>query len=86
MGKNKKKRDGRKVERISEEDVRRILAGDEAALKKMMDHYTGLVRYMCQDYSRRYGCFLSREEVEDVIQIVFSKLVIERLSKFTGLD
>ncbi len=86
MRKNKKKRYGRKVERISEEDVRRVLVRDEAALQRMMTHYTGLVRHMCQDYARRYGCFLSREEIEDVIQIVFSKLVIERLSKFTGID
>ena len=71
---------------MKEDEIRRLLKGDETAIGIMTDHYWGLVIHMCRFCAGKQGYVLSPAEEEELTHVVMTRMVMERISDFTVVD
>ena len=71
--------------KLTEDEIRALLSGDEHAIQKMYDSYLGLAGILCRQRSISCGHILNEFEIEDIVQSVLTKLITDHLSRFTRL-
>lgn len=71
--------------KLSSDDVRMIVQGDDKAIVKMVRLYHNYAFFMCGCYAQKKGIFLSEEEKKDIVDCVMVKLIRTQLPKFKNL-
>ena len=73
-------------EKLSEDEIRAICAGNGDAITRMVHCYQDLARALCRKRGILWGFRFNDAEVEDIVQNVWIKVIIIRLHGFTKLD
>ena len=71
--------------KLTEEEIRALLSGDEYAIQRMYDCYWDLARMLCRQRGIACGHILNEAEIDDIVQNALMKLITGHLNSFTRL-
>ena len=83
--KSKRKKAGKKKLFLDDRMVRAVLNGDNSAVHYMMKSYDSAAASMVYTIADEKGVSVTMSEAEELIQQMWTKILLDRLPKFTDI-